>query len=84
MSNTVSCEGNSVNNRNDCHAKHDKFEDSCHVIIMLCYHHVMLCYSAHSPLGLFSGQLHQVLCLRLPKLPIFTTIEYLFPSLCLS
>ena len=28
MSNTVSCEGNSVNNKNDCRAKHDKFEYS--------------------------------------------------------
>ena len=44
----------------------------------------MLCYSAHSPLGLFSGRLHQVLRLLLPKLAIFTTIEYLLPFLCLS
>ncbi len=37
------------------------------------------------PLGLFSGRLHQVLCLLfLPKLVIFTTIEILLPYLCLS
>ncbi len=41
----------------------------------------MLCYSAHSPLGLFSGRLHQVLRLLLA---IFTTIEILLPYLCLS
>ncbi len=50
-------------------------------ICVLCY---VLCYSAHSPLRLFSGRLHQVLRLLLPKLAIFTTIEYLLPYLCLS
>jgi hypothetical protein len=30
VSNTVSCEGNSVNNKNDCRAKHDKFEYIVH------------------------------------------------------
>ena len=47
----------------------------------LCY--VMLCYSAHSPLGLFSGRLHQVYILRLLKLAIFTTIEILLPYICI-
>ncbi len=43
--------------------------------------HTYICYSAHSPLGLFSGRLHQVLRLLLTyKLAIFTTIEVYFHS----
>ena len=58
----------------------------CYVILlcyfMLCY----VCYSAYSPLGPFSGRLHQVLRLLLTysKLAIFTTIQILLPYLCLS